>query len=300
MIGAEILEEGQFCWHRDFTRCGDFNVRLSSIVYCQAHGFCIPQKFSAEVFRNSFPQKFSAEVFCNSFPPKFSAANFRLSFPPEFKIDVVVRSIVIIINSVLTLQVSTASLPHDREPCEIKVVSNHTCSLHTCVCAGSRRVRVRLSGFRRQGISSTPGGFLKCPFPVGVCAEQSKLFGFECGLKPLGASNIGSDSKGCSRSTRKQQGLFNDFISGNSNSCSHGTRKQQRLFNDFISGNSNSCSHGTRKQQGLFNESTAVAAGSKGCFAAETSTPATREFNRFSSAPNPPRGFVALDRLGIV
>ncbi len=58
----------------------------------------------------------------------------------RFKIDVVVMiiwSIVIIINSVLTLHVSTASLPHDREPCEIKVVSNHTCSLHTCVCAGA-------------------------------------------------------------------------------------------------------------------------------------------------------------------
>jgi hypothetical protein len=68
----------------------------------------------------------------------------------RFKIDVVViviRSIVIIINSVLTLQVLTASLPHDHEPCEIKVVSNHTCSLHTCVCPGSSRVRVRLSGF---------------------------------------------------------------------------------------------------------------------------------------------------------
>ncbi len=60
----------------------------------------------------------------------------------RFKIDVVVMiilSIVIIINSVLTLQLSTASLPHDREPCEIKVVSNHTCLLHTCVCARSRR-----------------------------------------------------------------------------------------------------------------------------------------------------------------
>jgi hypothetical protein len=93
----------------------------------------------------------------------------------RFKIDIVVmiiRSIVIIINSVLTLQVSTASLPHDREPCEIKVVSYHTCSLHTCVCAGSRRVCVRLSGFRRQGISSTPWGFLKCPIPVRVCAKH--------------------------------------------------------------------------------------------------------------------------------
>ena len=93
----------------------------------------------------------------------------------RFKIVVVIMiicSTVIIINSVLTLQVSTASLPHDREPCEIKVVSNHTCSLHTCVCAGLRRVRVRLSGLRRQGISSTPGGLLKCPIPVRVCAEQ--------------------------------------------------------------------------------------------------------------------------------
>jgi hypothetical protein len=82
----------------------------------------------------------------------------------RFKVDVVVMiigSIVIIINSVLTLQVSTASLPLDREPCKIKVVSNHTCSLHTCVCAGSCRVRLRLSGLRRQesvqllGVSSS-------------------------------------------------------------------------------------------------------------------------------------------------
>ncbi len=44
-------------------------------------------------------------------------------------IDVVIMiicSIVIIINSVLTLQVSTASLPHDCGPCEIKVVFIHT------------------------------------------------------------------------------------------------------------------------------------------------------------------------------
>ena len=48
---------------------------------------------------------------------------------PRFKIDVVIMiicSIVIIINSVLTLQISTASLPHDCGPCEIKVVFIHT------------------------------------------------------------------------------------------------------------------------------------------------------------------------------
>ncbi len=83
----------------------------------------------------------------------FDAIVFNL----RFKIDavvIVIWSIVIIINSVITLQVSTASLPHNREPCEMKVVSNHTCSLHTCVCARSRRVHVCLSGFRRQGRES--------------------------------------------------------------------------------------------------------------------------------------------------
>ncbi len=48
---------------------------------------------------------------------------------PRLKIDVVIMiisSIVIIIYSVLTLQVSTASLPHDCKAWEIKVVFNHT------------------------------------------------------------------------------------------------------------------------------------------------------------------------------
>ncbi len=93
----------------------------------------------------------------------------------------IIWSIVIIINSVLTLQVSTASLPHDCEPCEIKVVFNHTCSLHTWVCAGSSRERIRLSGFQRQGISSTPGVLLKCPIPVRVCAEH--VFSFWLGKR---------------------------------------------------------------------------------------------------------------------
>jgi len=81
---------------------------------------------------------------------------WRNCFNLRFKIYVVVMiiwSCVIISNFVLTLYVSTASLSHDREPCEIKVVFNHTCSLHTCVCAGSRRRRIRLSGFWRQGIA---------------------------------------------------------------------------------------------------------------------------------------------------
>ena len=84
-------------------------------------------------------------------------------------------SIVIIINSVLTLQVSTASLPHDCKPCEIKVVSNHTCSLHTCVCAGSRRVRVRLSGFRWQESVQILGVSSSAPFQSGSVPNSGEM-----------------------------------------------------------------------------------------------------------------------------
>ncbi len=70
----------EFCWRSNFTRRGDFNVRLSSIVYYQAHEFYI----SAEVFRRSFPQKFSAAIFRRSFPQQFSAEVFRSKFPPKF------------------------------------------------------------------------------------------------------------------------------------------------------------------------------------------------------------------------
>ncbi len=61
----------------------------------------------------------------------FVSANIfgAIVLKPRFKIDAVIMiicSIVIIINSVLTLQVLTDSLPHDCGPCEIKVVFNHT------------------------------------------------------------------------------------------------------------------------------------------------------------------------------
>jgi hypothetical protein len=93
LIGAEILEARQFCWRSNFTRRGDFNVRLSSIVCYQVHEFCMSaevfrrsflQKFSAKVFRRSFLQKFSAEVFRRSFPQQFSAEAFRSKFPSKF------------------------------------------------------------------------------------------------------------------------------------------------------------------------------------------------------------------------
>ena len=101
-------------------------------------------------------------------------------FNLRFKIDavvIVIWSIVIIINSVLTLQVSTASLPHDREPCEIKVVSNHTCSLHTCVCAGSRRVRTAHAPkwLSTAGNQFNSWGFPQVPYSgLGLC--RTRLF----------------------------------------------------------------------------------------------------------------------------
>jgi hypothetical protein len=55
---------------------------------------------------------------------------------PRFKIDVVIMiicSIIIIINPVLTLQVSTASLPHDCGLAKQRLCSSTLNSLHTCV-----------------------------------------------------------------------------------------------------------------------------------------------------------------------
>jgi hypothetical protein len=45
---------------------------------------------------------------------------------PRFKIDVVIMIICSIVIIIKTLQVSTASLPHDWGPWEIKVVFIHT------------------------------------------------------------------------------------------------------------------------------------------------------------------------------
>jgi hypothetical protein len=97
---------------------------------------------------------------------------------PRFKIDVVVVviwSIVIIINSVLTLQVSTASLPHDREPCKMRLCSTTLDSLHTCVCAGLHRVRVRLSGLINGRNQFNSWGFPQVPHSgPGLCPTTGK------------------------------------------------------------------------------------------------------------------------------
>ncbi|MFO0000830.1 MAG: hypothetical protein ACK559_06860, partial [bacterium] len=84
------------------------------------------------LFCNKFCLIFAANImYISVFIYAFICANTlgAIVLKPRFKIDAVIMiicSIVIIIDSVLTLQVSTASLPHDCEPCEIKVVFIHT------------------------------------------------------------------------------------------------------------------------------------------------------------------------------
>ncbi len=97
-------------------------------------------------------------------------------FNLKFKINVVVTiilSIVIIINFVLTLWVSTTSLSHDREPCEIKVVFNHTCSLHTCLRRVAKEARTP-KWLSTEGNCFTAGGFPSDPIPIRVCAKQEQ------------------------------------------------------------------------------------------------------------------------------
>ena len=104
---------------------------------------------------------------------------------PRFKIDVIIMiicSIVIIINSVLTLQVSTASLPHDCGPCKIKVVFIHTWfASYLRLRDGPHRVRIRLSGLI-NGRNQIP--FLGISSSIPFWSE-SVPNSHRCGLHPV-------------------------------------------------------------------------------------------------------------------
>jgi hypothetical protein len=52
----------------------------------------------------------------------FGAIVLKLRFKIDIVVMIICSIVIIIINSILTLQVSTVSLLHNREPCEIKVV----------------------------------------------------------------------------------------------------------------------------------------------------------------------------------
>ncbi len=67
----------------------------------------------------------------------------------------------------------------------------HTCSLHTCVCAGSRRRRVRLSCFQQQGIGSLLGVSQVTLFRSGSVPNIS------CILSTIGPKFLPLDSALC-------------------------------------------------------------------------------------------------------
>jgi hypothetical protein len=64
--------------------------------------------------------------------------------------------------------------------------------LHTCVCAGSHRVRVRLSGLINGRNQFHSWGFPQASHSGPSLCRTVKTIGFECGLKPLGDNNIGN------------------------------------------------------------------------------------------------------------
>ena len=95
----------------------------------------------------------------------------QLFLKPRFKIDAVIMiicSIVIIINSVLTLQVSTAD---DCGPCKIKVATNLTRRVHFYWSVGDVGARVCLPALGAEGSNTSWGVTLF--YPTG--AEQLKL-----------------------------------------------------------------------------------------------------------------------------
>ena len=177
------FEKAPIFWKSANILCMCWYFRQAPIFYDFASLFCLI--FVAANICVYFQYLFMHFVCANIFG--------AIVLKPRFKIDVVVEviwSIVIIINSVLTLQVSTASLPHDREPCEIKVVSNHTCSLHTCVCAGSRMERVCLSGLINGRNQFNSWGFPQVPHsspglywtPPNILIMLLKLWSFRLTL----------------------------------------------------------------------------------------------------------------------
>jgi hypothetical protein len=99
-------------------------------------------------------------------------------------------------------------------------------------------------------------GFPQVPYSSPGLCRTVKTIGFEFGLKPLEASNIGSDSKSCPHSTRKQRKLF--IRTSGSESCSseqvaakavHHDEWQRKLFIRTSNSNSKGCSTNPQRRQ---------------------------------------------------
>ncbi len=149
-------------------------------------------------------------------------------------------------------------------------------------------VRVHLSGLINGRNQFHSWGFSQASHSGPCLCRTVETIGFECGLKPLGANNIGNGSKSCSHSALVAVPVCSsDRVAVQV--CSSDRGAVQVCSSDRVA--VQVCSTDRVTVQACFSDR-AAAAGSKGCFAAETSTPAIR-FQRFA-APNPPRGFASL------
>ncbi len=137
-------------------------------------------------------------------------------------------------------------------------------------------------------------GFPQLSYSGPSLCRTVETNGLECGIKPLGASNIGSGngSKSCSHSARVAVQACTPEKCSNSSLLTRTSSSSSLLIKTSSSSsllirrrNSTSLflrpSGGNRQQE---------------LFAAETSTPAIR-FQRVFAAPNPPRGLASL-KLG--
>ncbi len=153
-------------------------------------------------------------------------------------------------------------------------------------------MRVRLSGLINGRYQFHSWGFPQASHSGPSLCRTVETIGFECGLKPLGANNIGNGSKSFSHSARVAvQVCSSERVAVQV--CSSERVAVQVCSSERVA--VQACSSDRVTVQACF-PGRVASAGSKSCFAAETSTPAIR-FQRVFAAPNLPRGFASL-KLG--
>ena len=164
-------------------------------------------------------------------------------------------------------------------------------SLHTCVCAGSHRVRVCLGGLINGRNQFHSWGFPQASHSGPSLCRTVETIGFECGLKPLGANNIGNGSKSCSHSARVAVQVCSPervAIQG----CSSERVAVQACSSERVAVQVCSSDRGT--VQACFSDRVA-ATGSKCCLLRRHQR--HTRVQRVLAAPNPPRGLASL-KLG--
>ena len=146
-------------------------------------------------------------------------------------------------------------------------------------------MRIRLSGpIITAGNLNHFWGFSRASYSGLSLCRTVETIGFECGIKPLGASNIGNGngSKSCSHSARVAIQV-----------CSPERVAIQVCSSERVAVQACSSERGT--VQACFSDRVA-ATGSKSCLLRRHQRQLSR-FHRVLAAPNPPRGLASL-KLG--